>query len=75
MKDIKVRFFCIYSQQIALTPQPPAPSPKGEGEPDQSPSSHLGEGFRVRAVNGYIFLRGKPVFMTHPSGKSLWINP
>ena len=32
------------------TPHPPAPSPnKVEGESDQSPSPHLGEGFRVRA--------------------------
>ena len=33
---------------------PPAPSPKkGEGVPDQSPSPHLGEGFRVR-VNSVL---------------------
>ena len=36
------------------SPHPPAPSAKkSEGEPDQSPSPHLGEGFRVRAGNSY----------------------
>ncbi|MGC8714510.1 MAG: hypothetical protein ACP5RH_19160, partial [Leptodesmis sp.] len=34
---------------IPIRPHSPAPSPKQEeGEPDQSPSTHLGEGFRVR---------------------------
>jgi hypothetical protein len=36
---------------LQIRPHPPVPSPKmGEGEPDQSPSPALGEGFRVRAA-------------------------
>ncbi|UIE37551.1 SMI1/KNR4 family protein [Leptodesmis sichuanensis] len=50
---------------IPIRPHPPAPSPKqGEGEPDQSPSTHLGEGFRVRA-DWYTNLRHRALVADH----------